>query len=100
METPLLRKQIFWDTDMSQLDYKKQANAIIVRVLERGNMDEWNEIKRYYGHEKIKEAAMKARYLNKKTLAFVSSLYNTPITEFRCYQWRQANPLLQDWDFF
>ena len=33
MEKPRFRKQIFWDTDMSQLDYKKQANAIIIRVL-------------------------------------------------------------------
>ena len=86
MEKLLLRKQIFWDTDMSQLDYEKQANAIIVRVLERGNMDEWNEIKRYYGHEKIKEAAMKARALSKKTLHFVASLYQIPLTEFRCYK--------------
>ena len=85
MERPNLRKQIFWDTDMSQLDYEKQANAIIVRVLERGNMDEWSEIKRYYGHEKIKEAAMKARTLSKKTLHFAASLYQIPLTEFRCY---------------
>ena len=97
MEKPQLRKQIFWDTDMSQFDYDRQANAIIIRVLERGNMDEWNEIKRYYGHEKIMEAAIKARYLSKKVLSFVSSLYNIPITQFRCYTWKQSNPIL--WDF-
>jgi hypothetical protein len=97
MEKPKLRKQIFWDTEMSQLDYEGNANAIIVRVLERGNMDEWNEIKRYYGHEKIKEAALKARYLPKKVLAFISSIYNIPITQFRCYTWRQSNPIL--WNF-
>ena len=86
MDKPLLSKQIFWDTDMSQLDYKKHANAIIVRVLERGNMEEWNEIKRYYGHEKIKEAAMKARSLSKKTFHFVANLYSIPLTKFRCYK--------------
>jgi len=85
MDKPHLRKQIFWDTDMSQLDYEKHANAIIVRVLERGNIDEWNEIKRYYGHKKIKEAAMKTRSLSKKTLHFVAGLYKIPLTEFRCY---------------
>lgn len=97
MEKPKFRKQIFWDTDMGQLDYEQHANVIIVRVLERGNMEEWNEIKRYYGHEKIKEAVLKARYLSKKVLAFVSSLYNIPTTQFRCYTWRQSNPIL--WDF-
>ena len=58
---------------------------IIVRVVERGNMDEWNEIKRYYGHEKIKEAAMKARSLSKKTLHFIAGLYQILLTDFRCY---------------
>ncbi len=86
MNKPLFSKQIFWDTDMSQLDYEKHANAIIVRVLERGNMEEWNEIKRYYGHEKIKEAALKARNLTKKTLHFIANLYNVPLTKFRCYK--------------
>ena len=63
---------------MSQIDYEKHANAIIVRVLERGNMDEWNEIKRYYGHEKIKEATMKARSLSKKnTSLYCWSLSNS-----------------------
>lgn len=85
METPNLRRQLFWDTDMSQLDYDLHANAIIVRVLERGNMEDWHEIKHYYGHEKIKETAMQARSLSKKTLHFVSSLYQIPLTEFRCY---------------
>lgn len=97
MENPRLRKEIFWDSDMKQLDYEKHANAIIIRVLERGNMEEWNEIKRFYGHEKIKEAATKARYLSKKVLSFVSFFYNIPITQFRCYIWRQSNPIL--WDF-
>ncbi len=85
MKKPRLLKQTFWDTDMSQLDYEKNAKAIIVRVLERGNMKEWNEIKRYYGHEKIKEAALQAKNLSKKTLHFVANLYQIPLTKFRCY---------------
>jgi hypothetical protein len=97
MQKPRFRKEIFWDTDISKLDYKKNADAIIIRVLERGNMDEWNEIKRYYGHEKIKEAALNARTLSKKVLSFVSALYDIPITQFRCYIWKQSNPML--WEF-
>lgn len=88
MDKPVFRSQLFWDTDLSQLDFEKHANAIIVRVLERGNMDEWNEIKRYYGHDKIRNAAMKARSLSKKTLYFVAGLYQMPLTEFRCYNSR------------
>ncbi len=97
MAPPKLDPKIFWDTGMEQLDWEKNANAIIIRVLESGSLNDWNEIKRYYGHDRINEAALKARYLSKVTLAFVSSLYEIPITEFRCYTWKQSNPVL--WDF-
>ncbi len=97
MDYPRLDKKIFWDTNMAELDWSKHSNAIIVRVLERGSMSDWNEIKRFYGHEKIKEAAMQARSLSKTTLSFVSSLYQIPVNQFRCYIWKQSNPVL--WDF-
>ncbi|MFM7853522.1 MAG: DUF6922 domain-containing protein [Flammeovirgaceae bacterium] len=97
MDFPKLESKIFWDTDFSQLDFAKHADAIIVRVLERGNLSDWNEIKRYYGHEKIKQAAINARNLSKTTLSFVSNLYDVPINQFRCFIWKQSNPVL--WDF-
>ena len=97
MSVPQLNMRIFWDVDKSQINWKSHANFVIVRVLERGSMDDWNEIKRYYGHDKIKEAGLKARYLSKTILSFLSSLYQIPITQFRCYTWRQSNPVL--WDF-
>jgi hypothetical protein len=85
MHKPRLDPKIFWDTDFAKLKYTKHADAIIVRVLERGGMNDWNEIKRYYGHDRIKVAAMGARSLSKKTLHFVAHLYDVPLTQFRCY---------------
>jgi len=85
MRRPKLDPKIFWDTDFQKLNYTRYADAIIVRVVERGSMNDWNEIKRYYGHEKIKAAAIGARNLSKKTLHFVAQLYDTPLTKFRCY---------------
>jgi hypothetical protein len=85
MDFPKLDRKVFWDTDFDQLDFTKHADAIIVRVLERGSLSDWNEIKRYYGHEKIKIAAINARNLSKKTLHFVSAIYHIPLSEFRCY---------------
>lgn len=52
----ILRKSLFWDTDIDQIDWDKQYNAIIQRVLERGNELEINEIKRFYGTDIINEA--------------------------------------------
>ena len=49
----LLRKSLFWDTDIDQIDWQKQSKAVIRRVFERGNETEKNEILRFYGREKV-----------------------------------------------
>jgi plasmid maintenance system antidote protein VapI len=50
----VIRKALFWDTDINKIDWKKQYKAIIQRVFERGNDDEKREILRFYGKDKIK----------------------------------------------
>ncbi|WP_026714426.1 helix-turn-helix transcriptional regulator [Flavobacterium daejeonense] len=52
----LLRKSLFWDTDISKIDWKKQNIAVIKRVFERGNDIEMEEIKRFYNSDQIKNA--------------------------------------------
>lgn len=44
-----IRPSLFWDTDISKIDWKRQQRAIIQRVLERGNDCEIEEMKRFYG---------------------------------------------------
>jgi plasmid maintenance system antidote protein VapI len=56
----LLRTSLFWDTDISKIDWQNQSIAVIKRVFERGNDIEKEEIKRFYTSEKIKEALSKA----------------------------------------
>lgn len=52
----ILRKILFWDTDMNNIDWQKQSKAVIQRVFERGSQEEQNEITRFYGHNKIQNA--------------------------------------------
>jgi hypothetical protein len=44
-----LRRILFWDTKMENIDWDKQKNAVIKRVFERGNEIEKKEIVRLYG---------------------------------------------------
>lgn len=50
-----LRKILFWDTQIENIDWKRQQRAVIMRVFERGNEQEKNEISRFYGKDKIDE---------------------------------------------
>lgn len=86
MEKPNLSKLLFWDTDVNAINWDLNADAVIVRVLERGNLDDFREIRKIYGDEKIKTAALSARYLSNRTLSFVSFFFELPKTEFECYK--------------
>ena len=48
-----LRRVLFWDTKMENIDWEKQKNAVIERVFERGNEIEKKEIVRFYGRENV-----------------------------------------------
>ena len=91
---PVLSRTLFWDVDYTVLDHDKSYRFVIERVLERGTLKEWHEIKTYYGLTKIQEAALEARYLNKKVLHFCSAIFNLPINQFECYKHQQSNPPL------
>jgi plasmid maintenance system antidote protein VapI len=49
----ILRKSLFWDTEINKIDWSKQYSAVIQRIFERGNEIEKNEIIRFYGAEKV-----------------------------------------------
>lgn len=50
----ILRKGLFWDTDIHSIDWDKHEKAVIRRVFERGNASEKQEIIRFYGLDKVK----------------------------------------------
>lgn len=51
----LLRKSLFWDTDIEKLDWQKQYTPIIQRIFERGDDKEKKVILDFYGKEKVQE---------------------------------------------
>ncbi|MGY5354190.1 HigA family addiction module antitoxin [Wenyingzhuangia sp. IMCC45467] len=67
------RKVLFWDTSFDKIDWDKNKTAIIKRVLERGNEQEKEEIKSFYGksivdtiNNTIKKSPSFTRSFNKK----------------------------------
>jgi antitoxin HigA-1 len=49
----LIRKAIFWDTDIQKINWENQKRAVIKRIFERGNDQEKAEIKRFYGENTV-----------------------------------------------
>lgn len=51
----LLRKALFWDTDIASIDWHKYREAVVRRVFERGNEEEKAEITRFYTKRVVDE---------------------------------------------
>jgi len=45
----LIRKVLFWDTDIHKIDWQQHRRAVIERIFEHGNDEEKMEIRRFYG---------------------------------------------------
>lgn len=76
---------LFWDIDKSKLDIDKSYSYIIQRVLEYGEWDDWKAVLDYYGLPRIVEACKSMRTLDPKALAFICTISNTNIEDYRCY---------------
>lgn len=90
----LFNKRIFWDVVFENINYDTKANFVIERVFERGDVDDIRNCHRYYGHEKVTEALLNAKFLPETRMYLASAVINKPLKEFRCYTLRQSNPTL------
>lgn len=58
---------------------------IVSRVFEIGTLDDWRLLVSYYGLERIVEVCKRLRHLDKKSLAFVTTISNTNPADYLCY---------------
>ncbi|MCF6184119.1 MAG: hypothetical protein L3J56_05760 [Bacteroidales bacterium] len=78
-------EHLFWDVDRTKLDFEKNKRLIIERAFTRGDIADIKIVITYYGLNTIKEEIIKAGFLDKKTLNWVSLFLDIPKTKFRCY---------------
>ncbi len=90
-------KHLFWDLNIKTTDINKSSTIIIERVFNRGDIEDFRNILAYFGIEKIKKEIIKAGFLDKKTLNYVSTIFNIPKTKFRCYSKIQSSQT--HWNF-
>ena len=75
MKTPLynLSQHLFWDADISNLDFEKSKKLIIQRVLDYGLINDWQIIYKEYGIQEIAKTAVSLRDLDIKSASFISA---------------------------
>ena len=85
---------LFWDVDSAQLSMETNAPFIIQRVLEYGQMGDWQLINKYYGLNRIVSVCKQLRTLDPVCLSFICNISHTNEEDYRCYHFRQYNPTL------
>jgi hypothetical protein len=81
---PLSFKQLFWDIDFSSLDKEKNKNFVIERVLEFGDISHFEELKRIYSIDEIKEVLRNSKNISFKSANFYALMLNVPRKEVLC----------------
>ena len=89
-----LSPYLFWDVDTTNFDIDRSAAWLIQRVLEYGQMSDWNIIKDHFGVNKIVSYAMNFRTLNPMARSFLCFISGKKKEDFRCYRFAQSNPTL------
>jgi hypothetical protein len=90
-DKPYYSDRIFWDVNPEQIDFKKNRPFVIVRVFERGDVEDIRACRRFYSEEEIKDTLLKTKFLSRLRLALASAIIDEPEESFRCYTLRQSN---------
>lgn len=73
-----LRPALFWDADVQSIDLQRHRKQMIERIIMRGRLEEFLEMMQYYVADTVREEVLDARHLDKYTLAFSSSIIESP----------------------
>ena len=79
-----LRRSLLWDVEDKKLDFEKDAQFIIGRVLDFGNLKEWKIIEKFYGIEKIKKVAQNHIFFDRRSANFWAMVLNIPLENLKC----------------
>ena len=87
-----LTKGLFWNSDINMLDYLRDKEYIIKRILDAGLENDEIIMWKLYSYEEIKNVALNMENLHKDKVTYMSFVLKIKEIDFKCYnkkQWYQ-----------
>ena len=81
-----LSKEVFWNCDISKLDYLKNKEYIIKRIIEAGLENDEIIMWKLYSYEDIKNVAVNLDNLHEDAVTYMSFVLKIKENEFKCYK--------------
>lgn len=94
---PAISPRVFWDTDVSTLDYDKDKLYVMDKVLNYGVWSDFVAMMKYYGKDVVTREVVRLPYLKKDVLNFLCFYFGLKPAQFECYTRRQLQE--PHWDF-
>lgn len=92
VKRPDLPKVLFWDFDFDKLDWNRSYRTIIERVLDKGDIRDWEEMIKFYGKENVIKALKNdITYLSDMTMEAVCKYFQLSKKQLRCYTKKQLH---------
>lgn len=82
----ILRRVVFWDSDLEKIDFVKHKRFVIERIMERGNRKEIEEIVRFYGKEEVENVIVKAHTLFYPAIENAEEFLGIAKESIQCYK--------------
>lgn len=90
---PNLNRRLFWEYRYDEIEWQKEYSSVIERVIERGTYDEWSELIRFYGRDKVVSTLKReTNYLPDEVIVIVCEYFNLKPIELKCYGRKQSTP--------
>jgi hypothetical protein len=90
---PVFSPWLFWDSDVSKIDFERDASHVIRRVFDIGRLEDIGEVMRIYPNKVIKKTLLEAVYLPENAIYLSSALFNLQPKDFKCSTSKQFHPL-------
>jgi len=97
MNKPQLSKQAFWDVNMESIDYEKHALYVMEKVIDRGSFNDFINLRKFYGDDRIKEEVIYTKVFGPKEVSFCCAIFNLTPKDFNYPPNRPAYP--ESWDY-
>lgn len=84
---PHISERTFWDIDPDTLDFEEAADWVILRVFDKGSLEEVLSVVRLYGAERVKQLLTQEKsYLPNHTILLAKALFRLSFHDFACLE--------------
>jgi len=80
-----LTKGLLWNFDKDKIDFVRDKDLIIRRIIEAGLENDEILMWKLYSYEDIKNVALNMEYLEEEILIYMSFVLKVDKEEFKCY---------------